>query len=266
MARRLVGAGHDVVVWNRTRSRAEPLAAAGARVADSPEDAVRGREVAITMLRDPAALRDVADAALPALAEGSTLVEMSTVGPATIHELAGRIPDGVALVDAPVLGSVPQAEEGSLRIFVGADEERFAALRPLLETLGAPVHVGPVGSGAAAKLVANSTLFAVLVGVGEAIALGDALGLEREKTLEVLAATPLAEQAARRRDGFERRSYPRRFGLALARKDAGLVADANPQLRLAAAALSWLDDADEAGWSELDYSALLAYIVGEETP
>jgi 3-hydroxyisobutyrate dehydrogenase/2-hydroxy-3-oxopropionate reductase len=266
MARRLAEAGNDVVVWNRTRSRAEPLAAADARVAESPADAVRGREVAITMLRDSAALRDVAGEALPAMAPDSTLVDMSTVGPAAITELAQRVPDGVTLVDAPVLGSVPQAEDGSLRIFVGADETQFDALRPLLETLGAPLRVGPLGSGAAAKLVANSTLFAVLAGLGEAIALGDALGLAREATFEVLSATPLGEQAARRREAFETRAYPRRFALSLARKDANLVADAKRDLRLAAAARAWLADADDVRWGDLDYSALLAFIAGEEKP
>jgi 3-hydroxyisobutyrate dehydrogenase-like beta-hydroxyacid dehydrogenase len=78
--------------------------------------------------------------------------------------------------------------------------------------------------------------------------------------------TPLGEQAARRREAFETRSYPRRFGLSLARKDARLVVDAKPDLRLAAAARAWLADADDAAWGELDYSALLAFIVGEERP
>jgi 3-hydroxyisobutyrate dehydrogenase-like beta-hydroxyacid dehydrogenase len=82
----------------------------------------------------------------------------------------------------------------------------------------------------------------------------------------VLSATPLGEQAARRREAFQTRSYPRRFALSLGRKDANLVADAKPDLRLAAAARAWLADADAAGWGDLDYSALLAFIAGEEKP
>jgi 3-hydroxyisobutyrate dehydrogenase/2-hydroxy-3-oxopropionate reductase len=222
--------------------------------------------VAITMLRDPAALREVTGGALPAMAARSTLVDMSTVGPTAIGELAQRVPDGVTLVDAPVLGSIPQAEEGSLRIFVGADEAHFDSLRPLLETLGRPLRVGPLGSGAGAKLVANSTLVSTIAALGEAIALGDALGLARDVTFEVLAATPLGEQATRRREALESRSYPRRFGLSLARKDADLVVEAKPDVRIAAAARSWLGDADDASWGDLDYSALLAFIVGEEKP
>src|SRR3712207_7226082 len=96
---------------------------------------------------------------------------------------------------APVLGSVSEAAGGSLRIFVGADEATFARVEPVLRVLGEPLRVGPPGSGAAAKLVANSTLFAVLCALGEAVAVGDALGLSRGAIFDVLAATPLAAQA-----------------------------------------------------------------------
>ena len=126
--------------------------------------------------------------------------------------------------------------------------------------------MGPLDSGAAAKLVANTTLFGTLGVLGEAIALAQGLGLSREAAFEVLAATPVAAQAERRRDAVEADEYPRRFSLALARKDAELIADAaasaGVDLRLAAAARSWPVDAGEAGWGDRDSAAVLSRILG----
>ncbi len=270
MARRLVDAGHPVTVWNRTAERAEPLVAAGARLAGTPAEAARVAKVVITMVTDANALSAVTDGAegvLAALQPGSVLVEMSTAGPAAVKELAARAPSGVGLLDAPVLGSRTEAKEGTLRIFVGGEKELFDRVRPLLDVLGEPLHVGGLGSGAAAKLVANSTLFGVLGALGEALALGDGLGLSREATFDVLAATPLAAQAERRREAVEAADYPPRFTLSLARKDADLVdaaaAEAGLDLRLAPAARSWLEDAEREGWGDLDYSAALARILGQ---
>jgi 3-hydroxyisobutyrate dehydrogenase-like beta-hydroxyacid dehydrogenase len=270
MARRLLGAGLDVTVWNRTPARAERLAAAGAADASTPADAARAGDIVITMLADPAALRavtDGSDGVLAGLRPGSAFVEMSTVGPGAVAELAAQLPEGVQLLDAPVLGSLAEAEEGGLRIFVGGDEEALRLAMPVLEALGRPLHVGPLGSGAAAKLVANSTLFGVLAVLGEALALGDGLGLAREAVFEVLSGTPVAAQAERRRASIEAADYPPRFRLSLARKDADLVAaaagEAGVELRVAAAARSWLVEAERAGWGALDYSAALARMLGD---
>ena len=271
MAGRLVDACVAVTVWNRTAARAEPRAAAGAHVADTPADAARASEVVITMVSDAGALSSVtggADGVLTGLAPRSVLIEMSTVGPAAVRELASRAPGGVDVLDAPVLGSLDEAGAGTLRIFVGGDEDAFARTRPLLEVLGRPLRVGDLGTGAAAKLVANSTLFGVLGVLGEALALAEGLGLSRDAAFDVLAATPIAAQAERRRSAVESGAYPPRFTLSLARKDAGLVvaaaAEAGLDLRLAAAAAARLESADEKGWGELDYSALLADILGQE--
>src|SRR5438105_6292043 len=274
MARRLLDAGHELTVWNRTSGKAEPLRAAGARVAATPAEAAGGAELTITMVRDATALEAVTSGPhglLAGLGSGALLVEMSTVGQPPLKQLAQRLPDGAGLIDAPVLGSVSEAEQGTLRIFVGGEAALAERARPMLEILGDPVHVGDLCSGAAAKLVANSTLFAVLCGLGEAIALGDCLGLERDAIFAVLGSTPLAAQAERRRAAIEAHGYPPRFPLALARKDADLiheagVADRSRDLRLAEAARSWLAEADEQGWGALDYSALLARLLGEPRP
>jgi 3-hydroxyisobutyrate dehydrogenase/2-hydroxy-3-oxopropionate reductase len=160
-----------------------------------------------------------------------------------------------------VLGSRSEAEQGTLHVFVGGPQELFEQHESLLATLGTVHHVGELGAGAAAKLVANSTLFGTLAMLGEALRLADRLGLSRDATFEVLSTTALAQPAERRRAAVEANDYPPRFPLYLARKDADLVTGAAPELRLAQAGRSWLADADDASWGDRDYSALLAWIL-----
>jgi len=268
MAERLL-AGHDVVVWNRTEAKARPLVEAGARAATSPAAAAAQVDVVITMVSDPTGLRNVTEGpggVLSGLGPGSTLIEMSTVGPAAITRLASLLPPGAGLLDAPVLGSIAEAGAGALRIFVGGPPTSVDHCRPVLSRLGTPVHVGRLGSGAAAKLVANASLFGVLGLLGEALALAHGLGLPRDAAFEVLSTTPLADQALRRRTVIESGDYSSRFALSLARKDADLVVDAargaHVDLRLGAAGRTWLVDADDAGLGDLDYTAVLGHIIG----
>jgi 3-hydroxyisobutyrate dehydrogenase-like beta-hydroxyacid dehydrogenase len=200
------------------------------------------------------------------IGDSTTLIDMSTVGPDAVSWLASVLPEGTGLLDAPVLGSLSEAESGSLQIFVGGPEQLFQQWAPLLSVLGSPTYVGPLGSGAAAKLVANATLFGVLGVFGETLALADGLGLSREATYDVLAETPIASQAERRRPAIESGEYPPRFTLSLARKDADLILEAAAALgidiRLTSAARSWLAEAEEAGLGDRDYSVALAWILG----
>jgi 3-hydroxyisobutyrate dehydrogenase-like beta-hydroxyacid dehydrogenase len=265
IARRLLDAGYDLVVWNRSPDRAAPLADLGASVAQTPAEATRRADVVITMVSDPRALKDVTegpDGVAAGAGASTTVIQMSTVGIEPVRRLASILPAEAALLDAPVLGSIAEVETGSLKIFVGGPLALVERWTPLLSVLGSPIHVGVVGAGSAAKLVANSTLFGVLGVLGEALLLARALGLPDDVAFEVLAATPLAAQAERRRPSVEAGEYPTRFSLSLARKDAGLVTDAGANLRLAEAALAWLEEAEAAGLGELDYSALLGYMLG----
>jgi 3-hydroxyisobutyrate dehydrogenase-like beta-hydroxyacid dehydrogenase len=269
IARRLLDAGHRVVVWNRTPAKAKELVALGATEAETPADAARRADAVITMLAAPAALWAVVEGedGIAAGADASTtVIEMSTVGPAAISRLASVLPSDTELLDAPVLGSLLEVEAGSLKIFVGGPEALVERWTPVFSALGTPLHVGPLGAGAAAKLVANSTLFGAVTVLGEAVSLAQGLGLEPGVTFDVLAATPVAAQAERRREAIETGEYPMRFPLSLAVKDADLVAEAaagaGVELRAAAAARSWLADAAEAGWSDRDYAEVLAWILG----
>jgi 3-hydroxyisobutyrate dehydrogenase-like beta-hydroxyacid dehydrogenase len=269
IARRLADAGHELTVWNRTPEKGERLGT----VAATPADAAARSEVVITMVADPAALQAVAegsDGVAVGAGEETTLIEMSTVGPAAVRRLGARLPAGVELLDAPVLGSLSEVESGTLTIFVGGDERILHRRRGVLEELGSPLHVGPLGSGAAAKLVANSTLFGVLGVLGEALALARAAGLDGDAAFAVLAATPLAVQAERRRPALEGGAHPVRFPLSLAHKDAELVAaaarEAGLELAIGEALRRSLADADAAGWGDHDYSTLVSWLLdGGET-
>jgi 3-hydroxyisobutyrate dehydrogenase-like beta-hydroxyacid dehydrogenase len=271
MATRLLEAGHELTVWNRTAERARPLRDAGASVAGTPAEAGRAADVSITMVTDPGALERVVfgpDGLADALGPGRLLLEMSTVGPDEVRSVAERLPDGVDVVDAPVMGSVPQATGGELNVLAGGSEGAFERVRPILDTFGNVRHVGALGAGAAMKLVVNSTLGAAIAAVGEAIALADALGLDRGTTLDVLSGSQLGAAVSAKRESIETRSYPPRFKLSLAAKDLRLVADAaattGRELPVASAARRWFEQAIEAGAGDLDYSVVVATIVGEE--
>jgi len=260
IARRLADAGHELTVWNRTAAKAEPL---GVQIAETPAEAASRAEVVITMVADPPALQAVTegpDGVAAGAGNQTTVIEMSTVGPAAIQRLAALL--SADLLDAPVLGSLAEAETGTLSIFVGGERDVFDRHRDLLGVLGTPLYIGPSGSGDAAKLVANSTLITVIGALGEALALAEALGLSREIAFEILGTTALAAQAERRRPALESGEFPPRFPLRLARKDADLIAELGLDLRLTEAGRSWLA---EAGDGDQDYSAVLLRILEAAT-
>jgi 3-hydroxyisobutyrate dehydrogenase-like beta-hydroxyacid dehydrogenase len=269
MATRLLNAGHDVTVWNRSVPRTAPLAKAGASVAVTPAQAATGVEFAITMLATPEALDHVLfgpDGIASALSSGQTWIDMSTVGPDAFRSAAARMPSGVSAVDAPVRGSIPEATNGSLHVYVGAHEEDFERVRPVLEVFGDVHRVGEPGAGAAMKLVVNTTLAASIVVAGEALALGHALGLDQNTVLDALAASPVGPTVRAKRANVEAGRYPPSFKLSLAAKDMRLAVDAahhaGASLKTAETVSRWLDEAADDGAANLDFSAVVATILG----
>jgi 3-hydroxyisobutyrate dehydrogenase/2-hydroxy-3-oxopropionate reductase len=266
IAKRLLDAGHELVVWNRTLEKAQPLVERGAAAAESPTDASRRAEAVVIMVADPQALQAVTegpDGVAAGVSEATTVIQMSTVSPAATARLAPLLdPTGAGLLDSPVLGSLSEVESGTLRVFASGPDELVERWTPLLSVLGSVIPVGPIGAGTAAKLVANSTLLGALGVLGEALAVGQKLGLPREVTFEVLAATPIAAQAERRRPAIESGEFPQRFALRLALKDANLILEASgTELRVIEAVREWLAKANEASWGDKDYSALLAWML-----
>lgn len=267
---RLLGAGHDLTVWNRTPEKTRAAVEHGARVAATPAEAAAGAEIAITMVSDPDALEQVLfgpDGIASAATPPGVLVDMTTVGPDMIRSVRDRMPGGVAVVDAPVRGSITEAAEGRLIVLVGAEEAEFRRVEPILSTLGTVHLVGGPGAGAAMKLVANSTLGAAIAGAAEAIALGDSLGLDRARVLDMLVESPLGAVIRPKRESIEAGDYPPRFKLRLALKDLRLVTDAaakaGRELRVAEASRAWLQEAADDGRGEQDYSAVIATITGD---
>ena len=223
MARRLHQQGFDLRLWNRTRKRAEQLGIG--EVFDTPAEASRAADVVISMLTDPPAVRQAylgPDGALEA--EGPRIyVDSSTVDPKT-HEALARVVEqrGSSLLEAPVLGSVPAVEAGKLLIMVGGEPAAFERLRAVLEALGDVRYVGPLGSAARLKLVANIMLGIISAAAGELYNAGLRAGLDRERVWEVL--TRLAPYLDARRAGYlDGRYDPVMFRLADMVKDLDLA-------------------------------------------
>jgi len=266
ISHRLLGAGHELSVWNRTSGRDDELVTAGARRAGSAADAVRNAEVVITMVTDPPALEGVLfgpDGAAPAIPQSATLIDMSTVGPTEIASVAERLAP-VPVLDAPVLGSVPSVETGKLVILAGGDREVFDRHTELLSILGTPVYLGASGSGAMLKLVNNAASTATLVALGELLALTDRAGLGTDDVLKGLEVGPLASLIERwrpRLKGEDRSSY---FRLSLARKDLAIAFDEaereGAELRVAETAAARCDEAIEDGLGDEDFGTIVPFL------
>jgi 3-hydroxyisobutyrate dehydrogenase-like beta-hydroxyacid dehydrogenase len=265
-------AGHELTVWSRTRAHAEALADR-AGVADSPAAAGAKAEIAVTMLADGGALEEVTlgrDGLAEGLPSGGLQIDMSTTGPGPARKIAKALEAReIAFVDAPVAGSTGPASEGALAVMVGGDDEAVERARPLLEVLGDPertFHVGPVGSGQAAKLMVNLVLGGVMTAVAEGYTLGRVLGLDPEDALEVLEEVSVASQTVRSKRGrllandFDGPG----FRLALMHKDLRLAVDAARAARSALPSTERVADlfagAKGQGLAEQDYAAVAAYL------
>ena len=265
MATRLLNAGHDLTVWNRTPGRDGGLVSAGARRGETPADAVRDAEVVVTMVTDPPALEAVLfgpDGAAAAIPETATLIDMSTVGPTAIASAAERL--SVPVLDAPVLGSVPSVETGKLVILAGGDRAVFDRHTELLSILGTPIYLGPSGSGAWLKLVNNAASTATLVALGELLALTDRAGLGIDSVLQGLEAGPLASLIERWRPRLKGEDQASYFRLALARKDLALVFDEAERegvdLSVAETAAARCDEAIGSGLGDEDFGAIVPFL------
>ncbi|WP_430259343.1 NAD(P)-dependent oxidoreductase [Neorhizobium sp. IRS_2294] len=183
MARRLLRAGCSLTVWNRNTDKAKALESDGATVAASPEEAVDGADIIITILTDGKAVGDVLfeSGCADRLAKGAKVIDMSSIAPAIAKEHSAKLGElGIAHVDAPVSGGVVGAEAGTLAIMAGGDADVVASLQDMFSAMGRVTHVGPSGAGQICKL-ANQQIVAVTIGaVAEAMILVEAGGASRE--------------------------------------------------------------------------------------
>jgi 3-hydroxyisobutyrate dehydrogenase/glyoxylate/succinic semialdehyde reductase len=197
MARNLLNAKYDLTVYNRTREKAQPLIAEGARWAERPADLAREVDILFTMLATPEVVQTLAaeeDGFLDALPQDALWVDCSTVHPGFSRRMgavAGAC--GVRFLDAPVAGTKGPAESGELVFFVGGRAEDLEACRPLLGCMGKKVlHLGGTGKGSAMKMLFNLMLGSAMSAYSEALVLGEALGLARRQVADILLAAPVA--------------------------------------------------------------------------
>jgi len=268
MARRLVALGFPVAVWNRTPEKAQPFAALGARVAESPEDAAATADVVISMVADDAASLEVwcgAHGALSRIRKGALLIDSSTISPPWATELAGRATaHGCECLDAPVTGSRAQAASGDLLFVVGGEPAVIERARPLFAAMGSRggVHAGRAGSGARLKLINNFVCGVQAAALAEAIVLMERGGLNVTTALPVLQdgapGSPLVKGVGTR---MATGDYAVNFMLGLMRKDLSYaIAEGQRHgvsLDTARAALTEFDRAAGTKWNSADMAALI---------
>ena len=195
MARNLLEAGFDVTVHTRTAEKAQRFVAEhGGRAARSPADAAERADAFVTMVPDGPQVEEVLfgqDGAADALTEGALVVDMSTISPTVSRDIHGRLGRrGLEFVEAPVSGSKPKAEDGTLTIMAGSERASFERALPLFEAIGERiVHVGPVGHGQMAKLLTNTMGAVNAAALAEAVRVAKAAGLDRDAFLEVAAGS-----------------------------------------------------------------------------
>src|SRR5439155_7970644 len=225
IARRLAASGFDLTVWDRTNAKAQDLNVGP--VAPTPAEAIRDADIVISSLTNAAAVRDVYLGPQGAFAapDRTLFVEMSTAGPESIEQLSQEARTrGLRLLEAPVLGSVPAVESGTLAVLVGGSPQDLDQARPVLERLGEIHYVRGFGSAARLKLVANTMLGITRAAAAELLAAGTAAGLDRERVLWALLR--FAPGLKAREAGFMRDKHePTMFAVHDLVKDLGLALD-----------------------------------------
>ncbi len=191
MASNLIKAGHELVVWNRTPERCEPLVEMGAAQARVPAEVIRHCDATFAMVSDPEASLELlfgSGGVLDGMGEGKSYVDCSTVDPHTAIEVGLSITEqGGRFLEAPVSGSKKPAEDGALVFLCGGDQSLLEEIRPALEVMGKAVHyLGPAGQGARMKLVVNMIMGSLMTAFGEGLALAGKAGLAASELLAVL--------------------------------------------------------------------------------
>ena len=267
---KVMEAGYELVLYNRTRSKAEELAGGGAEVATSPEQVARKSRVIFTMLPGPPEVEEIVageGGLLEGAGEGSLIVDTSTSSPVLARELARIARERrVGMLGAPVSGGDVGAEEGMLSIMVGGNEEDFEQVRPLFEVMGQTVtHVGPSGAGQVVK-ACNQILVALTIeAVSEALVLGSKAGVSPEKILEVLSGGLAANKVMEvKREKFIERDFEPGGKVEFHRKDLRIALEASreygvplPVTAVVCQMFEALMARERSGW---DHSALLTFI------
>jgi 2-hydroxy-3-oxopropionate reductase len=270
MAKNLVEAGHELVVYNRTREKAEELAGDGATVAGSPREVAERSDVVITMLPDSPQVEEVLvgeGGVLEGIKEGALVVDTSTISPVVTEELAAKVAEkGASMLDAPVSGGDVGAIEGTLSIMVGGSEEDFERARPLFEAMGKTItHVGGSGAGQVVKAANQIVVALTIEAVSEALVLGSKGGVAPEKILDVLGGGLAGNKVMEvKREKMLTHSFDPGFRIELHHKDLGIALAAGREygvtLPVTAVVDQMLQELRMRGRGDRDHSALLTLI------
>jgi 3-hydroxyisobutyrate dehydrogenase-like beta-hydroxyacid dehydrogenase len=265
MAGRLLAAGYPIYGEEQTRAHAQGLVQRGLRWRDTPREVVEAADVVFTSLPDDGVLEVVAsgpDGILAGLAAGKIWVDMSTVSPRASRELAARVRErGAALLDAPVSGSVPQVQAGTLTIMVGGDEQAYAQVESILRELGTPTHIGENGQGLVLKLAINISLAVQMLAFAEGLLLADRAGIDRELAVSVMTQSAIGSPMLKARAELVL-DLPEGawFDVSLMQKDVVLALDAARELHIplpsTAAADELLTVARALGYEHRDLAAM----------
>ena len=271
MAKNLMEAGYELVLYNRTREKAEDLAEEGdAEVAGSPKEIAESSDVIVTMLPDSPDVWDVVvgeGGVLEGIREGSLLVDMSTISPVVTEELAEKVKErGASMLDAPVSGGDVGAIEGTLSIMVGGSEEDFERAKALFDVMGKTVnYVRPTGTGQVTK-AANQVVVALTIeAVSEALVLGSKGGVAPEKILDVLSGGLAGNKVMEvKREKFLSHTFDPGFRSELHHKDLGIALAAGREYGVVLPVTAIVDQMlltmKKKGWGGEDHSALLRVI------
>jgi 3-hydroxyisobutyrate dehydrogenase-like beta-hydroxyacid dehydrogenase len=229
MAQRLLEAGYQLAIYDRTPERAQEVAQQRATVARTPRELAAQCEVLMACVTDDEAQQSVMfgqDGALAGVHGGSMIIDLSTVSPDASRRLyQAAKQQGVSMIDAAVSGSVPQVEQGSLVIFVGGEQETYQQCKPILDVLGkSSSYMGASGMGTTMKLVVNTLLGLGMQALAEAIVLGEKAGIEKRLLLDVLGQTTVLTPGQKSKlENVKLEQYPNNFALSLMHKDFRLV-------------------------------------------
>lgn len=270
IVKRLLASGHQVFGYNRTRAKADALVAAGMHWKDTPREVAQAADITMSMVMDTAALSSIAEGAdgiLAGFSEGKIFVDMSTVSPRFSRELSGRVAaTGARMLEAPVSGSVPAVEAGTLIIYVGGDAQALEEVRPILEQLGQKIiHVGENGQAVAAKIAINLNLPIQLIALFEGVLLAERSGLSRQAALDALLNSVAASTAMKYR-GPLILNMPEEvwFSAAMMKKDLQLALELGEEvgvsLRTVELANELLDQAIAFGWGDQDFAVLFQVV------
>lgn len=266
IAKRLLEAGHQVSGWNRTRAKAEALIQAGMQWQDSPKKVAQAADVTFSMVMDSAALSSITegdDGILAGLSAGKIYVDMSTVSPKLTRLIASRVADsGAQALDAPVSGSLPAAESGTLILFVGGSADALEKARPILEQISQKIiHVGSNGQAMAIKIAINLNLPTQLVSLFEGVLMAERSGVPRAAALDALLNSVAASTAMKYRAPFMLK-MPEEvwFSAAMMKKDIQIALELGEEtgveLKTVKLVDELLDRAIALGWGDEDFAVL----------